>query len=142
VAEADPNSQASIAAAITEVSERAQLLIREEIELAKTEVTEKVTKLIKGAVIGVAAGVFAILGLMMALHGFAWLAYWVIPFPTGTYFWGFFVVAFLLFLAGGLAGYLAFRFFKTGSPPTPAMAIGEAKAIKETISSSKPESTV
>ena len=33
--------------AIQEVSERASLLIREEIELAKAEMTEKLTKLIK-----------------------------------------------------------------------------------------------
>ncbi len=34
----------NIAAAISEVSERAQLLVREEIELAKAEVTEKATQ--------------------------------------------------------------------------------------------------
>jgi uncharacterized membrane protein YqjE len=141
VADVDANSPANIAAAIAEVSEKAQLLIREEIELAKTEVTEKVTKLIKGAVVGLAAGVFVLLGLMMGLHGLAWLAYWVIPFPNGTYFWGFFVVAVALFLMGGLAGYLAFRFFRGGSPPTPVMAIGEAKAIKETISPSNADSS-
>ena len=53
-----PDSPKKIAAAITEVSERAQLLVREEIELAKTEVTEKATKLVKGAIVGIAAGVF------------------------------------------------------------------------------------
>ena len=45
------NNTQNIAEAIQEVSERAQLLVREEIELAKAEVTAKVTKLIKGAVI-------------------------------------------------------------------------------------------
>ena len=38
----------NIAQAIQEVSERATLLVREEIELAKAEVTEKVTKLDQG----------------------------------------------------------------------------------------------
>ena len=38
----------NIATAIAEVSERATLLVREEIELAKAEVTEKVTKLLRG----------------------------------------------------------------------------------------------
>src|SRR3977135_270931 len=37
--------QQGIAAAIAEVSERASVLIREEIELAKTEITEKTTRL-------------------------------------------------------------------------------------------------
>ena len=46
----------NIATAIAEVSERATLLVREEIELAKAEVSEKASKLIKGAVVGVAAG--------------------------------------------------------------------------------------
>ena len=72
-----PNSNgsapAAIAEAITEVSEKASLLIREEIELAKTEVTEKVTKLLKGTGIGFAAGVFAIFGLVLLLEGFACL---------------------------------------------------------------------
>ena len=83
----------NIAQAIQEISERVSLLVQEEIELAKVEVTEKITKLIRGAVVGIVAGIFMIFGLFLLLDGFAWLAYWVIPFPTGTYFWGFFVVA-------------------------------------------------
>ena len=46
----------NIATAIAEVSERATLLIREEIELAKAELNEKTTKLIRGTIVGVAAG--------------------------------------------------------------------------------------
>jgi uncharacterized membrane protein YqjE len=119
--------------AIQEVSERAQVLVREEIELAKSELNEKVSALVKGAAIGVAAGVFAIFGLTMLLHGFAWLAFWAIPFPDGTQFWGFFIIAGVLFLIGGLAGFLAARAFKRGAPPTPDMAIDEARRIKETV---------
>jgi uncharacterized membrane protein YqjE len=132
----------NIAQAIQEVSERASLLVREEIELAKAEVTEKVTKLVKGAVVGIAAGVFVLFGLFLLLDGFAWLAYWAIPFPEGTFFWGFFVVAAVLFLLGALAGYIAARALKSGSPPVPAMAIDEAKRIRETVQSSHPEQTV
>jgi uncharacterized membrane protein YqjE len=135
------NSQ-NIAQAIQEVSERAQLLVREEIELAKTEVTEKVTKLVKGAVVGMAAGVFVLFGLVLLLEGLAWLAYWAIPFPTGTIFWGFFVVAAVLFLLGAMAGFMSARALKSGAPPTPAMAIDEAKRIRETVQSPQPERTV
>jgi hypothetical protein len=135
------NSQ-NIAQAIQEVSERAQLLVREEIELAKTEVTQKITKLVKGAVVGLAAGVFVLFGLVLLVEGFAWLAYWAIPFPNGTIFWGFFVVAAVLFLVGAMAGFMAARAFKSGAPPTPAMAIDEAKRIRETVQSSQPEQTV
>jgi uncharacterized membrane protein YqjE len=132
----------NIAQAIQEVSDRATLLVREEIELAKAEVTEKVTKLIKGAVVGIVAGVFMIFGLFLLLDGFAWLAYWAIPFPEGTYFWGFFIVAAVLFLLGALGGYMASRAFKSGAPPTPQLAIDEAKLIKETVQSPQPEQTV
>jgi hypothetical protein len=138
----DTNSQASIVAAINEVSDKAQLLVREEIELAKLEVTEKLTKLAKGAVVGVAAGIFVVAGLMFLLHGLAWLAYWVIPFPQGTVFWGFFVVAGILFLVGGLSGFIAARWLKKGSSPTPAMAIEEARLIRETVKSSDPGTTI
>jgi uncharacterized membrane protein YqjE len=137
----DNNTQ-NVAKAIDEVSQRALVLVHEEIELAKAEVTEKVTKLIKGAVVGLAAGVFVLFGLFMALDGFAWLAYWAIPFPTGQWFWGFFVVAAVLFLLGALAGYIAARAMKAGSPPVPAMAIDEAKRIRETVESPHPEQTV
>jgi putative superfamily III holin-X len=136
------NSQASIVAAINEVSDKAQLLVREEIELAKAEVTEKLTKLAKGAAVGMAAGVFVIAGLLILLHGLSWLAYWVIPVPDGTFFWGFFVVAGILFLIGGIAGFLAARWIKKGSSPTPAMAIEEAKLIRETVKSVDPETTI
>ncbi len=135
------NNTQSIAQAIQEVSERAQLLVREEIELAKTEVTEKVSKLIKGAVVGMAAGIFVVCGLLFVLHGLAWLA-WYELFPDWQFFWGFFIVAAVLFLLAALAGYIAARAMKSGAPPTPVMAIEEAKRIKETVQSSHPEQTI
>ena len=131
----------NIAQAIQEVSERVSLLVHEEIELAKVEVTEKVTKLVKGAIVGIAAGIFAVFGLIYLLHGFAWLA-WYELFPDNQFFWGFFVVAAVLFLVGALAGFIAARAMKSGAPPTPKLAIDEAKLIKETIQSSHPERTI
>jgi hypothetical protein len=125
----------NIAAAITEVSERAQVLVREEIELAKVEVTEKATKLIKGAVVGIAAGVFVLMAVIFALVGFAWLLYYYLPGNNYTYFWGFFAMAVILLLLGALAGLLAAKAVKKGSPPMPSMAIEEAKKIRETVSS-------
>jgi hypothetical protein len=138
----DGGPNANIAQAIQEVSERAQLLVREEIELAKAELNQKISLLVRGAVIGAAAGVFAIFGLTMLLHGFAWLAFWAIPFPDGTQFWGFFIVAGILFLIGALAGFLATRAFKKGAPPTPELAIDEAKRISQTVRSDHPERTI
>ena len=123
-----------LAQTVQDISERAALLVREEIELAKAEVTEKVTKLLRGIVIGLAAGFFVAIGLLFLLHGMAWLAWYVLPTGNNlSYFWGYFVVAGLLFGMGGLAGYLAARFFKDSSPPVPAMAIDEAGKIKRTL---------
>jgi hypothetical protein len=129
--------QQGIAAAITEVSERASLLIREEIELAKTEITEKTTRLAKGAVVGIVAGVFFLTALFFVLIGLAWLLYYELPIGNEfTYFWGFFAMALILVVLGAIAGLLAARAVKSGSPPTPDMAIEEARKIRETVSSS------
>ncbi len=132
-----PEAPQNIATAITEVSERATLLVREEIELAKAEVTEKATKLIKGAVVGIAAGVFVLMAVIFALVGCAWLLYYYLPGAEFAYFWGFFAMAVILLLLGALAGLLAAKAVKKGAPPMPNMAIEEAKKIRETVSSSE-----
>jgi hypothetical protein len=125
----------NIATAITEVSERATLLVREEIELAKAEVTEKATKLAKGAVVGIAAGVFIVTALFFVLIGCAWLLYYELPIGNAfTYFWGFFAMALILVVLGVIAGLIAARVIKKGSPPVPSMAIEEAQKIRETVS--------
>jgi uncharacterized membrane protein YqjE len=140
--EAAQGSNANIAQAIQEVSERAQILVREEIELAKAEISAKLTTLIKGAIVGIVAGIFAIVGLLFLLHGLAWLSYYLLPVPNQTVFWGYFLVAGVLFLLGGLGGFFAARAFKRGSPPTPDLAIAEAKRIQATVKSEHPEQTI
>jgi uncharacterized membrane protein YgcG len=134
--------QQGIAAAITEVTERASVLIREEIELAKTEITEKTTRLAKGAIVAVVAGVFFLTALFFVLIGCAWLLYYVLPIGSAfTFFWGFFAMALILVVLGVIAGLLAARAVKSGSPPVPAMAIEEARKIRETVSSSSSSSS-
>jgi MFS family permease len=124
----------NIATAIAEVSERATLLIREEIELAKTEVSEKASKLMRGAVVGIAAGIFVVMAVVFALIGCAWLLYYYLPGNAFTYFWGFFAMAVILLALGALAGLVAARAVKKSSPPVPNMAIEEARKIRETVS--------
>ena len=63
----------SVAELVFDVSERTSTLIREEIELAKAEVAEKVGKILRGSAVGIAAGVFAFLALILIMEGFAWL---------------------------------------------------------------------
>jgi uncharacterized membrane protein YqjE len=131
------NHTSEIAQAIQEVSETASLLVHEEIELAKAEMTEKVTKLIKGAVVGAVAGVFALFGLIYLLEAAAW-GIWAAIGGTRDFWLGFAIVAVALFVIGGLAGLIAMRAIKRGSPPTPEMAIEEGRLIKETVTSARP----
>jgi uncharacterized membrane protein YqjE len=135
----DNNNQdtSELGQAIQDVTEQMSLLVREEIELAKTEVTQKVTKLIKGAVVGIVAGIFAVFGLVYLLHALAWLL-WDLLGNTHNFWLGFLIVAAALFVLGGLAGLIAARLVKRAAPPTPQMAIEEGKLIKETVTSAHP----
>ena len=66
-----PGDDRSVGELVFDVSERVSTLVREEIELAKTEVTEKVTKLLRGSVGRRSPpGVFAFLGLILLMHGY------------------------------------------------------------------------
>ena len=131
-----PDHQTSeLARAIQEVTEKAQLLVREEIALAKAELSEKVSGLVKGIAVGAAAGIFVLAGLIYFLHFIALL----IADVLGSNPWlGYLILAGVLFLFGGIAGFMAARFFKKGTPPTPQMAIEEAQLIKETLTASNP----
>jgi uncharacterized membrane protein YqjE len=124
----------NIATAITDVTERFTVLIHEEIELAKAEVAEKTTKLAKGAVVAVAAGVFLVTALFFVLIGLAFLLYYVLPVNAFAYFWGFFAMALILIVLGAIAGLIAAKVVKRGSPPIPNMAIEEARKIRESVS--------
>ena len=135
--ELEAERTSSIASAIQDITAKTQLLVKEEIELAKAEVEIKARALAKGAAIGAAAGVFVLAALLMILHGFAWLAWYLLPVNQSSVFWGFFVVALILLVLAAIAGFLAARFFKKGSPPTPQMAIDEGKRIQQTVNAAR-----
>jgi hypothetical protein len=122
-------AEKSLGEIVSEVSEKASLLVREEIELAKAEVTDKVSKLAKGAGVGAAAGVFAIFGVTMFFHTLAWLLNDLFNWDTSLWA-GFAIVTGFLFLLAILAGLIAARLFKRGAPPTPDLAIEEAKRTR------------
>jgi uncharacterized membrane protein YqjE len=119
----------SLGEIVAEVSEKASQLVREEIELAKAEVTDKVSKLTRGAAVAAAAGVFLVFGVTMFFHGMAWFLDDVFNWEDNVWA-GFAVVTALLFLLAILAALLAYRLFKKGAPPTPDMAIEEAKRTR------------
>jgi uncharacterized membrane protein YqjE len=121
----------SVGELVMDVSERVSFLVREEIELAKTEVTEKVTNLARGSVVGIVAGVFALLGFAMLMHAFAWLLNDL--FFEDDVWIGFAIEAAFWFVVAGVAGLFAYRSLRAGAPPAPTMAIEEAKEIRETL---------
>ena len=126
-----PDDERSMGELVLDVSERVSILIREEIELAKTEVREKVSKLVQGSVVGIAAGVFALMGLAMLMHGIAWL---LNDLFFSDHVWiGFMIEAVFWFAVAGIAGLIAFRAVRAGAPPTPDLAIEEARRTKETL---------
>jgi uncharacterized membrane protein YqjE len=121
----------SLGEVVNRISENASTLVREEIELAKTEIREKVTKLVQGSVVGIAAGVFALMGLAMLMHGLAWL---LNDLFFSDHVWiGFMVEALFWFLVAAGAGWFAYRSVQAGAPPTPDLAIEEARRTKETL---------
>lgn len=134
----DPQER-SVGELVLDVSERVSILVREEIELAKAEVSEKVAKLLQGSVVGIAAGVFALLGLAMLMHAIAWL---LNDYFFSDHVWiGFAIEALMWFVIAGLAGFIAYRAMKAGAPPTPELAIEEARRTRETLAGSAPHST-
>jgi len=124
----------NFASVITEVSERVTALVHDEIELAKAEMTAKVTSLARGtaavaagAVFGVFAIVFFLLTVALALNA-------LLVTGFGDIWLGFLIVLAVLTLLMIGAFLFAWRKLRVGAP-TPTMAIDEAKKIRETVTS-------
>jgi uncharacterized membrane protein YqjE len=126
-----PASERSVGELVFDVSEKTSTLVREEIELAKAEVSEKIQKILRGSVVGLVAGVFAIFALILLMDGIAWLLDDL--FFSGNVWAGFMIEAAVFLALGAAAGLYAYRSFKRGAPPTPDMAIEEAKEIRATL---------
>jgi uncharacterized membrane protein YqjE len=127
----EPPEDRSLADLVVEVSENASTLVREEIELAKTEISEKVGKILRGSAVGAAAGAFAFLALILVMEGIAWLLNEEVF--DGKAWPGFFIEAAIFLLIAALAGFVAFRALRAGAPPVPEQAIEEAKRTKEML---------
>jgi hypothetical protein len=124
-----PTDEKSVGELIFDVSEKVSTLVREEVELAKAEISEKVGKILRGSAVGVAAGVFAFLALILVMEGFAWLLNEEVF--DGKAWPGFFIEAAIFLLIAAAAGYFAYRSVQAGSPPVPEQAIEEAKLTRE-----------
>ena len=129
-----PGEERSVGELVFDVSERVSTLVREEIELAKTEISEKAAKLLRGSVVGIVAEMFAFLGLILLMHSFAWF---LNDLFFGDNFWlGFLIEAVLFFVVAAIAGLVAYKALQAGAPPTPDLAVEEGKRIKQTLQSS------
>lgn len=128
-----PQDERSVSELVFDVAEKSSSLVREEIELAKTEISEKVGKILRGSVVGVAAGTFAFLALILVMEGVAWLL--AEEVFDGNAWPGFFVEAAIFLLIAAGAGFFAYRSVQAGSPPVPEQAIEEARLTKETLES-------
>jgi len=125
------SARKSVADLVFDVSEKTSLLIREEIELAKAEVSQKVGSILRGSAVGVAAGTFAFLALILVMEGIAWLLNEEVF--DGKAWPGFFIEAGLFLLIAALAGLFAYRAVRAGAPPLPEQAIEEAKRTKSVL---------
>lgn len=123
---------------VSQVSANISTLVREEIELAKAEVETKTKRLVQGAVVGAAAGFFLFFALVFALDALAW---GLVDVFNDSIWLGFLVTAGILVFLAALAGFLAYRAIRAGSPPTPKQAIEEAKLIRQTLAHPETEAS-
>jgi hypothetical protein len=131
-------TQENFAAAVTEVSERVTVLIRDEVELAKAEVTQKVSSLARGTVAVLLGAVFGVFALIFLLETAAWGLNAILIDGAGDLWIGFAIVFGVLALLTIIVFLFAWRKLRVG-PPTPQMAIDEAKRIKETVATTTQE---
>ncbi|GAC1321996.1 MAG: hypothetical protein NVSMB25_16540 [Thermoleophilaceae bacterium] len=124
------SAEKSLGDIVGEITQKASLLVREEIALAKTEVTQKVSRLGRGAVFLAIAGVlliyfsiFLFIALALGLNELLTLKPWV----------GFAIVTLFFLVLTAVLALLGIRRIKKGTPPTPALAIEEARKTRAAL---------
>jgi uncharacterized small protein (DUF1192 family) len=129
---AENGQQDKIGTTVTEVSERMSVLVREEIELAKAEMTVKLMSIARGTVAVAAGAVFGVFAVIFALAAIAWGINDVVVVGVGNIWIGFAAVFGVLLILALAAFTFAWRKLRVG-PPVPNLAIDEAKKIRETV---------
>ena len=124
--------QDTIAAAIAEVSESLTRLVQDEIELAKAEVTHKVSSIARGAAAVAAGAVFGVFAVVFLLLTIGWGIDGALVSGVGSIWLGFLIVFAVLLLLTVGAFLFAWRKLRVGAP-TPTMAIDEARKIRATV---------
>jgi Putative Actinobacterial Holin-X, holin superfamily III len=124
----------SIAAALTEVTERMTALVHDEIELAKAEVEVKAKSLMRGGIAVAAGGVFGIFAVIVGLGTLAW----GLNSLLNSLWLGYLITFVVLLALTGATFMFAWSKLKVGAPK-PTMAIDEAKKIRATVTTARPE---
>ena len=118
---------------VNDVSTKASLLVREEIELAKTEIAEKAKSLGKGVGVAIAAGVMIVFALIYFFEALAWFFNDLFDTVNSSPWIGFLIVFGILMILAAVAGFMGVRWIKKGAPPTPDLAIEEARRTRAEI---------
>jgi uncharacterized membrane protein YgcG len=132
---AENGTSENLMQAVTEVSDRVSTLVKDEIDLAKAEVTIKAKSLLRGTAAVAAGAVFGVFAIVMGLEALAWALNAILVPGAGSIWEGFLIVFGVLAVLAVGAFMFAWRALKSGAPPTPTMAIDEAKRIRETVTS-------
>jgi|688.fasta_scaffold187366_5 hypothetical protein len=126
-----PDSEKTIGELVFEVAEQTTILVRDEIELARTEITEKISTLARSSVVAVAAGVFAFLAFILLMHAFA-LGLNSLFFEGEP--WAGYLVEAVIFIAVAIgAGLFAKKSFEETGPPVPTEAIEQAEKARAVL---------
>lgn len=123
-------AEKSLGEIVGDVSQKATMLVREEIALAKAEITQKLGRLTRGAIFFAGAlamviyfSIFFFLFLALGLNDWFNLKPWV----------GFAIVALAFLIVTGVLALLGVRAVRRGTPPTPQLAIEEARKTRAAI---------
>ena len=126
------SGEKSLGEIVADVTQKLQLLIREEIELAKLEVSTKAKKLGTGVGMASAALITLFFFTMFIFIALAELLNDLFNWEDNVWA-GYGVVALLFLILTVALVLIGVRLIKRGSPPSPDMAIEEAKATKAVL---------
>lgn len=112
----------STAELLNRLTEQSTMLVRDEVALAKLEMTEKANRL------GLGAGLFSAAGVLSFFGAATLIAAAVLGLAEGLPAWlSALIVALVLFLAAGIAALVGKKRIEEGTPPLPTEAIENVK---------------
>jgi hypothetical protein len=123
----DP-ADASTADLVRLAAEQISRLVRDELQLARTEMTVKARRFGTGAGLFGVAGVVALYGIGVLIATLVLLLALVLPAWAAAL-----IVAVVLFAAAGIMALIGRGEFRRGTPPAPEQALDSVKADVQTV---------